>query len=91
MPEFGGALAACSAMEAGRRRLWSQVATEGASRGAALAGAVATYAVDESWSVLTQASRAPLPERWRAAAGPPHPFLRWDAACSRWRAHRPPP
>jgi hypothetical protein len=84
-------LAACSAMETGRRRLRSQVATAGASRGAALAAVVAEYAVDKFWLVLAQASRAPLPQRWRAAAGPPHPFLRWDAACSRWRVHRPSP
>ena len=83
------ALAACSAMEAGRRALWSREATGGARRGAVLAEDVACYAVDEFWSVLTLASRAPLPLRWRRQVGPLHPFLRWDAACSRWRVHRP--
>ena len=83
------ALAACAAMEAGRRNLWRQVAIEGVPRGDALATRAAATATDDFWAILALASRSPLPVAWRRLVGTAHPFLYWDALHSRWRVRRP--
>jgi len=78
------ALAACAAMEAGRRRLRHRVQADKARPGSALAAEVSSFAVDEFWAFMTAASRAPLPVSWRKNAAMPHPLLGWDAETERW-------
>ena len=78
------ALAACAAMDAGRRRLWHRVHADKARPGPALADEVSSFAVDELWAFMSAASRAPLPMSWRKGAALPHPLLGWDAETERW-------
>ena len=83
------ALAACAAMETGRRRLWHRVHEAKVRPGPALAAEVSSFAVDEFWAFLTAASHAPLPVSWRGNAMAPHPMLGWDAESERWVVPRP--
>jgi hypothetical protein len=83
------ALAACAAMEAGRRRLWHRVHVDKVRPGTALAAEVSDFAVDDFWAFMSAAARAPLPVSWRQSAATPHPLLGWDVETERWVVPRP--
>lgn len=86
-------LAACAAMDRGRRhwvhRLLSATPSSPVSRGPALAAHASSVAISTFWEVLQDACFAPLPLDWRVQVGATHPFIRWDTAAERWAVSRP--
>ena len=88
------ALAACAAMDRGRRhwvhRLLSATPSRPVPRGPALAAEASTAAISSFWEVLQDACFFPLPLEWRGQVGATHPFLRWDTAAECWVVFRPP-
>lgn len=79
-------LAACAAMDAGRRHFVhaTQFAQPRATRTPALITESTAFAVAYFWEELDVATACPLPATWRTGIPDNHPFIRWSPATSRW-------
>ena len=77
-------LAACSAMDAGRRYLWRRINKSKERRTLDLRDRAGDLALRHFWSFLHETSSSPLPSTWRSVVGPSHPFMHWDSATTSW-------